>query len=282
MKIYNPNISKQQIGGGWTFRRNLEKALKDKAEFVDNWPECDIFLISSVTIVDKSEVFAAKKNGKKIVLRVDNMPRKSRNKRMSPHERMKEFAQLADAVIYQSKWAQDWIGSYLGISGTVIYNGVDTEIFKPSQVRRDSCEDKIFMYIQYNRDENKRMPEAFDMFTKEWLKNNDHILWIVGQYSPALVEKDFDFFRGENIKYFGILDNQEEMAKLMQQADILLYPSYSDSCPNTVIEAKTCGMEVWHRGHAGVGEAASIKDSSLERMGDEYYNLFKKVLNGNK
>jgi hypothetical protein len=33
-------------------------------------------------------------------------------------------------------------------------------------------------------------------------------------------------------------------------------------------------MEVWHHGHAGVGEAASIADPSLNRMGKEYLDLF--------
>ncbi len=281
MKIYNPSISKQTIGGGHTFRRNLKKALKGKAEFVNNWTNSDIFLISSVTIVDKAEVFAAKKSGVKIVLRVDNMPRRSRNKRMSPHERMKEFAQLADAVVYQSNWSKEWIGSYLKTDGVVIYNGVDTDIFFPlkkiSWLKEDYEIFKIFMYIQYNRDENKRMTEAFDMFTKEWLNNNEHRLKIIGQYSPELRDNNFDFFRGEKIQYYGIIDDPEQMAALMQQADILLYPSYSDSCPNTVIEAKACGMEVWHRGHAGVGEAATIKDPSLERMGKEYLEVFKNI-----
>ena len=275
IRIYNPNISKQKIGGGWTFRRNLEKALKDKVEFVSTWQECDIYFITSVTIVDKSEVHEAKRAGKKIVLRVDNMPRKSRNRRMSPAERMKEFTGMADAVIFQSKWACNWIGEYLRVVGIVIYNGVDTEIFY-SKIS-DNVTHKVFMYIQYNRDENKRMPEAFDMFTKEWLKSNRHELWIVGQYSPELVASKFDFFRGESIKYFGVQETPEQMAELMQMADVLLYPSYSDACPNTVIEAIACGMEVWHKGHAGVEEAVNIEDPSLERMGREYLEVFNKL-----
>lgn len=277
MKIYNPNISKQGIGGGWTFLRNLNKALLGKIEFVNTWQECNIFFITSVTIVDKSEVFEAYKAGKKIVLRVDNMPRKSRNSRMSPHERMKEYAQMASAVVYQSNWAKEWIGSYIGFmeKSSIIYNGVDTEIFKP--ITKPERDYKIFMYIRYNRDENKRMPEAFDMFTEEWLKNNKHILWLVGRFSPELVQNNFDFFRGEKVKYWGIAETPEVMANFMRQADILLYPSYSDACPNTVTEAKACGVEVWHRGHAGVEEAATIPEPGLERMGKEYLQLFENI-----
>jgi len=277
MKIYNPNISKQTLGGGHTFRRNLEKALSGKVEFVNTWPECDIFLISSVTIVDKGEVHEAKKAGKKIVLRVDNMPRKSRNSRMSPAERMKEFAEMADAVIYQSKWALKWIGSYLGQHGFIIRNGVDTDIFYPLGIKEEK-DYKKFLMIQYNRDENKRMTEAFDMFSKEWMEDSNNQLEIVGNFSPELVGANFDFFRGEGYNYWGVIEDRMQLANIMRSCDILLYPSYSDACPNTVIEAKSCGMKVWHHGHAGVGEAASIEDPSLKRMGNEYLELFNKIL----
>jgi glycosyltransferase involved in cell wall biosynthesis len=121
------------------------------------------------------------------------------------------------------------------------------------------------------------MPEAFDWFTKEWLKDKNDRLWIIGRFSPELVTAGFDFFRGEHFRYYGVQDKEFKVAKFMQEADILLYPSYSDACPNTVIEAVACGMDVWHNGHAGVGEAASVEDPSLKRMADEYYKLFKSL-----
>ncbi len=277
MKIYSPNISTQTIGGGWTFLRNLKKVLKDKVEFVDNYEKCDIYLITSVTIVDKKEVSLAISVGKKIVLRVDNMPKKSRNGRMSPHERMRDFANSAKAIVYQSNWAKDWIGSYLGHpeKSIVISNGVDDKIFHP--IKKESKDYEIFLIVHYNRDENKRIPEALDWFTKVWLGNNKNKLIIIGRFSPDIVQAKFDFFRGENYEYVGIVDNPIVMANYMQKADVLLYPSYSDACPNTVIEAKSCGMEVWHNGYAGVSEACNIEDKSLKRMGEEYYNLFNQL-----
>jgi len=278
IKIFNPSISKQILGGGHSFRRNIEKALQGQVEWVNSWQECDVYLISSVTIVDKSEIYEAKRAGKKIILRVDNMPRKSRNLRMSPHERMREFASMSDWIIYQSKWAKEWIGSYIGFmeKSSVILNGVDTEIFKPMRIAYP-LDYKIFMYIQYNRDENKRMTEAFDMFTEEWLKNPKHILWLVGQFSPEIIAAGFDFFRGEQFIYHGIITMPEGMASLMQKADVLLYPSYSDACPNTCVEAKACGMEVWHKGYAGVGEACNLNDNSLDYMGKQYLQIFNQI-----
>jgi glycosyltransferase involved in cell wall biosynthesis len=290
MKIYNPNISGQQIGGGWTFRRNLATAMKriGGAEMVDLMVDCDIYFISGVTMVDKAEIYNAKDKGKKLVLRVDNMPRKSRN-RNTPHERMREYAGMADAIIYQSNWCRDWIGSFVGFpeKSHVILNGVDTSIFYPPPEKIATSEkgylpiafkeDKVFLIVQYNRDENKRMPEAFDMYSAEWQKNNKHTLNVVGQFSSDMVNAKFDLFRGEPFTYYPVCEDPHKMADYMRKSDILLYPSYSDGCPNVVIEAKACGMEVWHKGHAGVGEAASIVDPSLERMGKEYLSLFQNI-----
>lgn len=278
MRIHLANKSKQQIGGGFTFLRNLKLALKDKVEFVDDWKECDVFFISGVTMLDKSDVQNAYDAGKKIVLRVDNMPRKSRNK-CQPHERMRNYADKSKAVIYQSRWAYDWIGSYVGFKDKshIILNGVDTSIFYKQKERpfRDYLK---FLYVRYNRDENKRPTEAFDMFTQAWMQNNKNELIIVGQFSEKQEDAKFDFFRGEKFHYVNVIEDRNQLAGIMRDCDILLYPSYSDACPNTVIEAKACGMEVYHHGHAGIGEACSIEDPTLERMGNEYLDIFNKII----
>lgn len=277
MKIYNPSISKQQLGGGHTFRRTLETALAGQVQFVDNLHLADVLFISGVTLVDKNEVYNAKRSGKKIILRVDNMPRKSRNQRMSPHERMKEYAQMATHVVYQSEWAQKWIGSYLGITGEIIYNAADESIFYPHGFSQTDY--KTYLIMQYNRDENKRITEAFDLFTQEWLQNNKNKLKIIGNFSPELVAANFDFFRGENVEYHGILDNPLAIANVMRNCDTLIYPTYSDACPNTVIESLMCGLDVLHTGWPVIQEIMKLWDEkgreyfSLKRLADDYLAL---------
>jgi len=136
LKIYIPNISQTAIGGGFTFLRNLKKSLKDEVEFVSTWQDCDIVFVFGITTIDKNEIHEAVKAGKKLVLRVDNIPRRSRNKRQSPAERLKEFGKLADTVVYQSEWAFAYAGYFAG-NGVVITNGVDTEIFNEDDRESD-------------------------------------------------------------------------------------------------------------------------------------------------
>ena len=84
MNIFITNTSKIKNGGGFTFVRNLKKGLTGKVNFVNTVDECDIILCFGVSTIDKDKVYYALSQGKKFVLRVDNVPRKSRNLRSSP------------------------------------------------------------------------------------------------------------------------------------------------------------------------------------------------------
>ena len=57
IKIYIENISNTKIGGGFRFLENLNKGLKDKVTFVDDFKECDIFFIFGITAIDKGRVY---------------------------------------------------------------------------------------------------------------------------------------------------------------------------------------------------------------------------------
>ena len=310
MRIYLPNESNQGIGGGWTFMRNLRDAmdiLNASVEFVDNILNCDIMLICGATMIQQREVVKeAIELGKKIILRIDNIPRNSRN-RNGGTTRLYDYAQWADWVVFQSQWAKKKILPLLTTSrqtlnknnkelygqgnkdfpdhfkeenSSVILNGVNTEIFTPDgpKIPRSSDIDARYLIVRYNRDGNKRLEEALDIYTEEYIKNNNIELFIIGQFSPNLIQAYFDFYLGERYRYFGIIQDRQELAEYYRSCDYLIYPSYSDACPNTVLEARACGLEVIHNGHAGIPEVMDPNlDISLKRMGREYLELFTKL-----
>ena len=113
MKIYLPHRAKTgTIGGGWRFTENIIKALRNKVEWVDDLKECDLYFIPGPTLAERDEVQKAKHYNKKIVLRVDNIPRNSRN-RNTGTSRLYDFAQMSDVVIYQSQWAKNFIMPFI-------------------------------------------------------------------------------------------------------------------------------------------------------------------------
>lgn len=283
MKIYLPQRATEgDVGGGFTFVRNIKKALKDSVEFIDNWQNCDIYFIPGPTLAERNEVQLVKEHGKKIVLRIDNIPRNSRN-RNTGTSRLYDFAQMADEVIYQSQWARDFIKPFIKKDGEVILNGTDTDIFKPEGDILPKEGEPQYLYSRHNRDETKRWEDAWYDFQRMCLNNPKAHLWIVGRFSPEQEEYHFDFFGGaeKRYRYMGIIESPEEMAKIYRSVDYIMVPYALDACSNVLIEARMCGTEVvWN--YSGKSSSASEimwcdkKELTLEAMGNKYLKVFEK------
>lgn len=283
MKIYLPCISQQTIGGGFTFMRNFKKGMVDRGhQIVALWAEADVILIAGASMADPEEIKLAKENGKIIIYRVDNVLKKSRNKRARINSRMRLYAELADHIVFQSQWAREYAGYVTGHldKSSVIYNGVDQSIFYPAKDKiAPSHGGKKYLYVQFNRDENKRFPEAAYDFHMAWRKNNKHSLTLVGQFSPELQAADFDFFAGEDVEYIPPISDPSVLADIYRGHDILLFPAFADASPNTILEARACGLAV--EGVHPVGgsqELLYLSDEwlSLDRMITEFELIFKK------
>lgn len=286
MKIYVPNTSKQSIGGGWTFLRNLEKGLgKYGVQFVDRWEDCDVILIVGVTITDPYEIEKAVLAGKKAALRVDNMPRKSRNRNNTPHERMKQLADMCELTIYQSEWSREYCKHVAG-DGTVIHNGVDEEIFYPA---KQKPENDTYLFAYHGKSELKQFWLAhyyYQMVHRENPKSEFWFIYDFGRDLPELQRSNFDFWNNETYMHVPKQHSAEDMAKIMRQCTHLTCPYTVEAAPNTVLEARACGLEVvgYVRGldtgdgmeylsTGGVKEYVDLADISLERMAEEYYGV---------
>lgn len=283
MKIYIPSRAKTgDIGGGFSFTRNIIKALKGKVEFTDRIADCDIFFIPGATMCQRDEVKTMKDMGKKIVLRVDNIPRNSRN-RNTGTGRLYDFAQMADEVIYQSEWARNWISPFVKKKGVVILNGADEEIFTPDGMKAPRDGSPQYLYSRYNRDETKCWEKAWYEFQITYYRNPKAHLWIVGRFSPEQEQYGFDFFGGaeKRYKYLGTIGTPEEMAIIYRSANNLLYTYSLDACSNVLVEARLCGLDVLIGQNEGSANEILLTNKinlTLKSMGERYYQVFKKVL----
>lgn len=283
MKIHLPNDSQQSLGGGWTFRDNLIKGINNsKEKYVDTIEESDVCLITSPTMITRDTFNKMKALKKKIVLRLDNVPRNSRN-RNTGISRLKEFAQASDAIVWQCQWAMDYIGHLVPYDALqrIIYNGVDTDIFNVNTKERIFGEDPVYIYSRYSRDETKRWEEAWYEYQKIHKANPKSKLIIIGRFSPENIEYNFDFFNGEQFEYLGVIDNQFRMARVLQSCDWFLASYYCDCYSNTYQEALACGVQL-HVSEStmtgGTPELLQKGVTTLEEMTDDYINLFQEVL----
>lgn len=281
MKIHLANHSEQKIGGGWTFLNNFKKYLERLgAQLVPTDLGADIIFISGATMVDRNFVSKNKAQGKKIVLRVDNIPRNSRN-RNTGTSRLFDIAQMADLVIYQSRWAKEYIEPFIKKDGPVILNGADTEIFNDHAPARPTDGSPQVLYTRFNRDETKRWDEAwYEYIHCQRLYPKAH-LWIVGQFSPELVEYGFDFFQGERFEYLGVIDDPAMMAEIYRGASELLLPYYNDACSNTLIEYRLCRPAgvVHHNDTGGTPEImeAELSELTADHMTKRYLQELSKL-----
>ena len=286
MKIIIPSDSKQTQGGAWSFKHNLEKGMTALGHtVVNNILEADIALVAGVTMVTRQTIDLIKEQGVKLITRLDNVPRNSRN-RNTGTSRLREFSQKADEVVWQCQWSKDYLIDFIGREGRIIYNGVDTDIFRPEGDRFDFGDrDLVYLYSRYNRDENKRYEEVWYEFQLLFRENKNRRLILVGQFSPEQVEYSFDFFRGEKVDYLGTVIEPEQMAKIYRSCGHMFAPYFADCFSNTYLEGLVMGIKLRNVNMSGgTPEMLSLFDKygrdyfSLERMAKEYEKLFMEVL----
>lgn len=262
MNTHIANYEPERRGGGWTAARYLYEGLGGVP-----YDQADTYLICGPTMVSHDQVSQAKRDGKKIVLRIDNAVRDSRN-RGSGMTRMLAFAEAADQIIYQSNWAREFLYPFTKKDGAVILNGVDTKRFTKGNPPEDS-----YLYVRSSRDEGKGWINAW-----YWFVNNPGVLEIVGKFSSENLDYGFDFYNGERFRFMG---EQRDMADVFRRNKYFLYSYWCDACSNTLLEARASGCEIIDVHGAlqtgGAPEIMACEDISKERMIKEYQECLSAV-----
>jgi len=260
MKIYLAKYEPERKGGGWTFARHFVKGMGDLITF--DYAEATHYFITSASMVQRDDVQQAKADGKHIVLRVDNAIRNSNN-RNTGMTRLKDFADMADTIIYQSQWARKFLLPFTHKDGVVILNGIDTTVYND---QNRHAPESSYLYARSSRDEGKGWIDAW-----YWFVNKIGTLEIVGKFSGENLEYNFDFYNGENYRFLG---EQPSLLDNMKRNKYFLYTYLNDACSNTLIEARACGMEIidvyGRLQTGGAPEIMELEDLSLERMCDQY------------
>lgn len=264
MKTHLLNYEPNRIGGGWTASRYLADGLGHVP-----YDEADVVLITGPTMASHEEVKKAKQDDKKIVLRVDNAVRDSRN-RGTGMTRLKAFSEAADLIIYQSQWAKEFLMPFTKKDGVVILNGVDTSTFKSSSSRP---ENDTYLYVRSSRDEGKGWINAW-----YWFVNKTGTLEIVGKFSRENLEYGFDFYNGEKFRFMG---EQSYMPDVYSRNKYFLYSYWMDACSNTLLEARASGCEIIDVHGAlktgGAPEIMACEDISVSRMVNEYREAIERL-----
>ena len=269
-KIHIAKYEPNRLGGGWSWARQFASGIGNQ---LSSYDEAEIYMIPSPSMVEREDVKIAKADGKYIALRLDNIVRNSRN-RNTGMTRMRDIAEMADIVIYQSEFAKEllsgWVQKYSSAE-FVILNACDQMIFNGDG--RIETTTARYLYSRYNRDETKNYEMARAFYEKTVRSQPNSMLTIIGQFSDELREYDFDFYRNEPYRYMGVVQNPETLADIYRNNDYLIYSYFNDACSNTLIEALSCECDLVNVNYmAETGGTPEIINAWSE-FGRSYFDL---------
>lgn len=288
MRVYVPKLNKEGMGGGNTFVRNLRK--HTTLELTDQSKDAEVMFVANPMWAEREDFEESRRVGRKVVLRLDNIP-EDWNNRGTAISKLKDFIVMSDVLIYQSDWSSQKYTEFCESNGInlvnqearLIFNGVDTEIFKPEGDTLAPRGNPTILYVKSSRNENKRYPEAMEIYRRYWQANNRAALLLAGQFAEDIRQYNFGFYNGENYQYLGV-QPPEVMAAMYRSADVLLFPAYADCAPNVVLEAMACGCVPIIHTYGGAVEFTCGMDYAVDinGFGPDYERMMKLALSKEK
>jgi glycosyltransferase involved in cell wall biosynthesis len=205
-----------------------------------------------------------KSTGVKIVHRLDGRA-KSLVKIYNKDEVNRKVNKLADWTIFQSKYVKEHTTNTVHTifgweppicqntkNSSIIYNGVDREIFNENGDWVDLKGEFNILHVSFTAGIRKGLKDVLEI--AKLLKNNPEFhFYLIGR-------QDQDLFCGrlirkfDNITHLGVIIDRTKLATYLRSCQALLFPSKNDYCPNTVLEAMSCGLPVCYHDSGGTPE----------------------------
>ena len=181
---------------------------------------------------------------------------------------------LADWTVYQSAYVREHtagtVDTFFGTEGpivqdpsraSIIYNSVDRSVFRPDAPRVDleHGEDLKVLHVSFGSGVRKGVDHL--VAVAELLRENPRV------HFYCLGRQGGDEIWGErlrslpNVTLLGATGDRARIAGVMAACDVLLFPSENDYCPNTVLEAMSCGLPVIYHDSGGTPEL--VRDGDL-------------------
>lgn len=118
----------------------------------------------------------------------------------------------------------------------VIYNGVDTEEFKPLKTKQN----KKIVLISTGRLIERKGYQYLIPALKDF---NEFELWLIGDGNLTNELKELAKQNNVDVKFLG-KKNHKDLIKDLQKADIFILPSLNEGMSNSILEAMACGLPI--------------------------------------
>jgi asparagine synthase (glutamine-hydrolysing) len=161
----------------------------------------------------------------------------------------------ADHHIVKSRWLATMVGSH-GPKCTIVPLGLDLGVFYPHDVRRDGRMRVVAVAEPGPQKQRRGFRETIEIFERVRAGRPDVELVLIGVHGSLMPDLPFDYVNT------GPLD-QNQIAKILSQADILVDASHWQGFGRPGLEAMACGVVPVMTDLGGLGEYARDGENCL-------------------
>lgn len=170
------------------------------------------------------------------------------------------------AVVTPSRWLADLVKqSFMGYGSVdVIHNGIDLNIFKPTQSDVKSKYGiegkKLVLAVAASWGKRKGLSYLYELAEK--LPKDKYQIMIVGLNESQLRELP------KNVIGIGRTGSQKELVEIYSAADVLVNPTLEDTYPTVNLESIACGTPVVTFKTGGSPESVTNETGAVVECGD--------------
>lgn len=232
------------VGTAWRYKKAWKK-------FFEAHPEYQIIhshIRSTASIILK----CAKKYGLHTIAHSHNTRTESGIKGMVKRFLQKGIVRYADDLMACSKRSGEWLFGTENCRGENFYvlnNAIDTTIFKYNEETRLAIREELGVGDETvighigRMEEQKNHTRLLTIF-REYINENKNVkLWLIGEgpLRSTIEEQIKNLGLGENVRILGVRD---DVPRLMQAMDAILFPSLYEGLPVTLVEAQAAGLPI--------------------------------------
>lgn len=271
--LYLPFEHYQSLGGPSTFMKNLQRYLdRHRYSYLSSLKNARVVFFPTSFSLPK--VDKIKRQGGHIIQRLDGIYYPSKHGEeyhKLNRDAMKIYQDYADMVIFQSRYSQAQCFAMFGEREEcqIILNGVDKSLFYPAREKHHHIQGKIRLVTTgrfRNIDMIEPVVKALDM-----LKNTINFEFTV--IGPVVNPQLEPYFQRAYIRHIETL-MFPEIAEVLRSSNLFIYSHLNPPCPNSVVEAISCGTPVVGFDSGAMAELCFFSKDLLAYVSDEVFQKY--------
>lgn len=184
---------------------------------------------------------------------------------------------FADAVVYQSKFTRDWWNTAYGslkTPHTVIYNGVGINEFLPGEETYTAGQPIRILVVEgsfrggHERDLRNAVDAANHISTLSQLP----VTLLIAGKVPEHFKTDLEIAEDVTIEWLGMVPHAD-IPELDRSAHLFFPAEINAACPNSLIEALSCGLPVIGYATGSLPELVGQDGGLVVPYDGDYWNL---------